>query len=87
MHNRIGQEDIIVRMLSKLPVLVLLLLIGLSRSEDEVFTNDWSVHVPGGVEHAKIVAKDTGCQYGHEIIPGTGQVKLCLYICYTFYLI
>jgi len=69
-HTRIGQEDIIVRMLSKLPVLGMLLLIGLSRSEDEVFTNDWSVHVPGGVEHAKIVAKDTGCQYGHEIIPG-----------------
>jgi len=35
-----------------------------------VFTNDWSVHVAGGVEHAKIVANDTGCQYGHEIIPG-----------------
>ena len=63
-------------MFSKLPVLVLVSMICIAVSDDDdggnVFTNDWSVHVAGGVEHARIVAHDTGCQYGHEIIPGTG---------------
>jgi len=61
-------------MFPKLPVLVLVSMICVAVSDDDdggnVFTNDWSVHVAGGVEHAKIVANDTGCQYGHEIIPG-----------------
>merc|ERR1712025_1224123 len=36
----------------------------------DVYTNEWSVHIPGGVEHAKVVASDTGCRYVGEIIEG-----------------
>ena len=36
----------------------------------DVYTNEWSVHIPGGVEHAKVVADDAGCHYVGEIIEG-----------------
>ena len=52
--------------------LVFIVLLGFVTADEggKVFTNDWSVHIAGGVEHAKVVANDTGCVYGHEIIPG-----------------
>merc|ERR1719187_278824 len=52
--------------------LVFIVLLGFVTTDEggKVFTNDWSVHIAGGVEHAKVVANDTGCVYGHEIIPG-----------------
>ena len=47
---------------------VIVSLIGLARSDS--YNNEVSAHVAGGEEHAKKVAEETGCQYGHEIIPG-----------------
>jgi len=40
------------------------------------YKNEWYVHVPEGEEAAKKVAVDTGCQYGHEIIPGENYFLL-----------
>ena len=37
------------------------------------YTNHWSSLVPGGVEKAKQVAEDTGCELLYEIIPGEDQ--------------
>ena len=34
------------------------------------YTNHWSTRVPGGIEKAKLVAEDTGCELLYEIIPG-----------------
>jgi len=34
------------------------------------FNNDWSTHIPGGLEAAQKVEKDTGCELQYEIIPG-----------------
>ena len=34
------------------------------------YTNHWSTKVPGGMEDAKKVAEDTGCELLYEIIPG-----------------
>jgi len=36
----------------------------------ESLSNDWSTLVPGGIEAAKKVELDTGCQLQYEIIPG-----------------
>jgi len=47
---------------------VIVSLIGLARSDS--YNNEVSAHVAGGEEHAKKVAEETGCQFGHEIIPG-----------------
>ena len=34
------------------------------------FSNQWATKIPGGLEHAKKVAEDTGCELMFEIIPG-----------------
>ena len=56
-----------------LPVLLVLLQDAVTSGADsyDVYTNQWSVHIPGGVEHAKVVADDAGCHYVGEIIEGT----------------
>ena len=53
-----------------LPLLTLLL--GSSGLVSGVsYSNHWSTKIPGGLEHAKEVAEDTGCELLYEIIPGT----------------
>ena len=37
------------------------------------YSNHWSSLVPGGIEKAKQVAEDTGCELLYEIIPGEEQ--------------
>ena len=37
------------------------------------YSNHWSSLVPGGIEKAKQVAEDTGCELLYEIIPGEKQ--------------
>lgn len=49
-------------------IAILLLLAGQSWSES--FSNQWSTLIPGGLEAARKVAEDTGCQLMYEIIPG-----------------
>ena len=46
------------------------LMVGVGVVRTEEYNNEWSAHIPGGVEHAKKVAEDTGCEYVREIIPG-----------------
>jgi len=48
-------------------ITVIVLLVGLVMPES--FNNDWSAHIPGGLEAAKKVAEDTGCELQYEIIP------------------
>jgi len=47
---------------------VIVLLAGFARPDS--YNNEWSAHVPGGEEAARKVGEDTGCDFGHEIIPG-----------------
>eukprot|EP00092_Neocalanus_flemingeri_P095630 GFUD01121667.1.p1 GENE.GFUD01121667.1~~GFUD01121667.1.p1 ORF type:complete len:124 (+),score=31.25 GFUD01121667.1:178-549(+) len=55
----------------------IVLLVGLVTPES--FNNEWSTHIPGGVEAAKKVEEDTGCQLQYEIIPGE---NLYLFLCH-----
>ena len=47
---------------------VIVSVIGLVRPHS--YNNEVSAHIAGGEEHARKVAEDSGCEYGHEIIPG-----------------
>ena len=47
---------------------ILLLLAGQAWSES--YSNHWSTLIPGGLEAAKKVSEDTGCELLYEIIPG-----------------
>ena len=44
------------------------------------YSNHWSSLVPGGIEKAKQVAEDTGCELLYEIIPGEEQKSECFEI-------
>ena len=44
------------------------------------YSNHWSSLVPGGIEKAKQVAEDTGCELLYEIIPGEKQKSECFEI-------
>ena len=47
---------------------ILLLLAGQTWSES--YSNHWSTLIPGGLEAARKVSEDTGCELLYEIIPG-----------------
>ena len=49
-------------------VAILLLVAGQAWSES--YSNHWSTLIPGGLEAARKVSEDTGCQLLYEIIPG-----------------
>ena len=52
-------------------ITVIVLLVGLVMPQS--YNNDWSILIPGGLEAAKKVEEDTGCQLQYKII--TGEIK------------
>ena len=49
-------------------IAIFLLLAGQSLSDS--YSNHWSTLIPGGLEAARKVSEDTGCELLYEIIPG-----------------
>ena len=49
-------------------IAILLFLAGQTWAES--YSNHWSTLIPGGLEAARQVSEDTGCQLLYEIIPG-----------------
>ena len=40
------------------------------------FSNHFTCKIPGGLDHAKTVASDTGCELMYQVIPGGIFIKL-----------
>ena len=49
---------------------IAILLVLADQTLSESYSNHWSTLIPGGLEAARKVSEDTGCELLYEIIPG-----------------